>query len=68
MISKSRDITPVRYNNTKTNETNAITLKPETLANDDDLKDRVSFNIVLDPAAPDDKTKISISKYGSGSA
>ena len=48
--------------------TNAITLKLDTQVNEDDLKDRVSFNIVLDPAAPDDKIKVSIPKYGSGSA
>jgi len=35
--------------------TNAKTLKLETLVDDDDLKDRVSFKIVLDPATPDDK-------------
>jgi len=48
--------------------TSAITLKVETLVDDEDLKDRVSFNIVLDSATPDDKIKLSIAKYGSGSA
>jgi len=40
--------------------TNAITLKLDTQVNEEDLKDRVSFN--------DDKVKVSIPKYGSGSA
>ena len=47
---------------------NCITLKVETLLDDEALKDRVPFNIVLDPTAPDDKIKVSIPKYGGGSA
>jgi len=48
--------------------TNVIALKAETLVDDEYLKDRVSFNIVLDTAVPDDKIKVSIPKYGTGSA
>ena len=47
---------------------NAITLKLDTQVNEEDLKDRVSFNIVLDSTFPDNKVKVSIPKYGSGSA
>ena len=47
--------------------TSSITLRPETLVDEEDLKDRVSFNIVLEPATPDDKIKMSIAKYSSGS-
>jgi len=52
----------------KFTSSNAITLKIETSIEDEDLKDRVSFNIALDPEVPEDKVKLSVSKFQGGSA
>jgi hypothetical protein len=48
--------------------TAAITLREETLQSDEDKKDRVSFNIALDPTDPDDRTKMYVVKFAAGSA
>jgi len=43
----------------------AITLKEE-LVSSEDLSDKVSFNILLDPTDKEDKVKMSIARFGSG--
>ena len=48
--------------------TAAITLREETLQSNEDKKDRVSFNIALDPSDPDDRTKMYVVKFAAGSA
>ncbi len=46
----------------------AITLKEETILADEDKKDRLSFNIIIDPAVAEDRTKIYVTRFGGGSA
>ena len=46
----------------------AITLKEESSMDEDASRDKISFNILLDPLDKDDRVKISISKFGPGTA
>jgi len=48
--------------------TAAITLREESTTDEDAGRDKISFNILLDPTDKDDKVKVSIFKFGSGTA
>ena len=48
--------------------TAAITLREESLQTEEEKKDRVSFSVAIDPADPDDRTKMYATKFAAGSA
>ena len=49
-------------------QTAAIKLKEETLLTEDDKKDKVSFSVAIDSTEPDDKVKMSVTRFGTGTA